>query len=81
MQANDFREKIEKALAGKSHIFRNDPARKAIDGLSSGVMANFDCKGTGPKNGFYIGRKRAYPVDTYVEFVVGLFSDEKSAAV
>jgi len=79
MDSKDFREKIEKALAGRTHIFRNDPIRKQLDGLSSGVLANFDCRKCGPKNGFYIGRKKAYPVDAYIEFVLSKFSDERTA--
>ena len=61
---------IEKALSGRPHIFRNDPLRKQIDGCSPGVLSNMDSAGRGPDGAFQIGRKIAYPIDSYVNWVV-----------
>jgi hypothetical protein len=66
----EFRAGIEKALSGRPHIFRNDPLRKQIDGCSAGVISNMDAAQKGPEGAFQIGRKIAYPIDSYVNWVV-----------
>ncbi len=65
-----IRIEIEKTLAGKPHIFRSDKTRQAIDGCSPGVMANFDCAGTGPSESFLVGRKIAYEKNSYIDWVL-----------
>jgi hypothetical protein len=72
-----IRVEIEKALSGKPYIFRTDKTRQALDGCSAGVMANFDCAGTGVKESFLIGRKIAYPTAAYIEWVVSRISQVK----
>jgi len=72
-----IRIEIQKALDGKPHIFRTDKSRQAIDGCSAGVLANFDCAGTGPKDAFFIGRKIAYPTANYIDWVIGRISQVK----
>jgi hypothetical protein len=66
---DDFRQRMMKLLAGKEHIFRQDDQRESIDGTNASVLSNFDSKGQGPKNRFFIGRKVAYPTADYIEWV------------
>lgn len=80
MTAEDLKTALEKALDCQPHIFRNDPRRKELDGNSAGVMANFDCQGTGPEGAFYIGRKIAYPTQQYIDWVVSRFSSRVKRA-
>jgi hypothetical protein len=72
-----IRIEIEKALYGKPYVFRTDKFRQALDGNSAGVLANFDCAGTGPKGAFLVGRKIAYPTAAYIEWVVSRISQVK----
>jgi hypothetical protein len=78
IEMNEKKERIrinlEKALAGRPHIFRRDKLRELLDGNSAGVLSNLDCKGLGPQNPFCIGRKVAYEVPDYVNWVVGRIS-------
>jgi hypothetical protein len=64
-----IRAEIEKALSGKPYIFRQDKQRQAIDGLSPGVLSNMDAAGKGVTGAVMIGRKIAYPIDSYVDWV------------
>ncbi|MEI6261772.1 MAG: hypothetical protein WCR46_17955 [Deltaproteobacteria bacterium] len=66
---NDFRTEVYRLLAGKSHIFRSDKERQAIDGTCAAVLSNMDNHGTGPKNRFKIGRKVCYPLTDYLDWL------------
>ena len=66
---DDFRQEMTNLLAGRKHIFRQDDQREAIDGTNASVLSNFDSKGQGPKNRFFIGRKVAYPTADYIEWL------------
>ncbi len=68
------RKNLEKELAGRPHILRTDKIRQMLDGNSAGVLSNLDCKGRGPKNPFFIGRKVAYLRDDYINWVVSRIS-------
>ena len=50
------------------------PRNKAYEytgGLyTNGTMANFDSDGEGPEGGFYIGRQKCYPVDSFCEWLI-----------
>jgi hypothetical protein len=78
IEMNEKKERIrinlEKALAGRPHIFRRDKLRQQLDGNSPGVLSNLDCKGQGPKSPFFIGRKVAYEVTDYVDWVLSRIS-------
>ncbi len=66
---NDFRTEVSRLLAGKSHVFRSDKERQAIDGTCAAVLSNMDSHGLGPKNRFKIGRKVAYKVEDYLDWI------------
>ncbi len=70
-----IRLEIEKALAGKPYIFRQSAERQAIDGLSAAVLSNMDAAGTGPAEAIQVGRKIAYPIDSYIEWVVSRITE------
>ena len=52
-----------------SIVARSEVGAFSGGSLNSGTMANEDCKGTGPKDSFYIGRKKVYPVDSLIEWM------------
>ncbi len=60
---------IQRALAGKPYIFRQDKQRQSIDGLSPGVLSNMDAAGKGIPGAIMVGRKIAYPIDSYIDWV------------
>jgi hypothetical protein len=66
---NDFRTEVSRLLAGKSHVFRSDKERQAIDGTCAAVLSNMDAHDLGPKNRFKIGRKVAYKVEDYLDWL------------
>jgi len=66
---NDFRTEVSRLLAGKTHVFRSDKLRQAIDGTGASVLSNMDNHGLGPKNRFKIGRKVAYKVEDYLDWI------------
>lgn len=70
-----IRAEIQRALAGKPYIFRQDKQRQAIDGLSPGVLSNMDAAGTGVAGAIMIGRKIAYPIDSYIDWVVSRITE------
>lgn len=37
--------------------------------ISPGTLANLDSTGDGPEGGFYVGRKKAYPVDAIIPWL------------
>jgi hypothetical protein len=65
----NFREAVSRLLAGKEFIFRSDKLRRSIDGVSLESINNMDVSGRGPANRFYIGRKVAYPITDYLDWV------------
>ena len=66
---NNFRTEVSRLLAGKTHVFRSDKQRQAIDGTCAAVLSNMDNHGAGPKNRFFIGKKVAYSVEDYVNWL------------
>jgi len=73
--SDKIRIEIQKALAGRPFIFRQDKKRQEIDGLSAGVLSNMDAAGTGVPNAIMVGRKIAYPIDSYVDWVVSRITE------
>ena len=65
----DFRVEILRQLEGRSHIFRTDKLRQSLDGTTATVLSQYDAAGTGPKNRFFIGKKVAYTVEDYVNWI------------
>jgi hypothetical protein len=70
-----IRAELERVLADRPYIFRQDKQRQSIDGLSAGVLSNMDAAGLGPAEKVMIGRKVAYPTTDYINFVIGRVSD------
>jgi hypothetical protein len=65
----DFRVEILRQLEGRSHIFRTDKLRQSLDGTTATVLSQYDAAGTGPKNRFFIGKKVAYTVADYLDWI------------
>jgi len=40
------------------------------DSISVGHLANLDSRGEGPKGAFYQGRRRIYPKNNFIEFLI-----------
>lgn len=74
---HQIRIEIETALQNFPYVFRQSKQRQLIDGCSSGVIANFDCAGTGPKESLMVGRKRAYVKASYIDWAVSRISAVK----
>jgi len=72
-----IRAELERLSENRPYYFRQDKDRRAIDGLSAGVLSNMDAAGTGPAEKIMIGRKVAYPVAAYIDWVVGRIREAK----
>lgn len=56
-------------------------ARDAVEKLTGGMinprtLSNHDCAGSGPEGMFYIGRRAAYPTDSFCEWLLSRVSLE-----
>jgi hypothetical protein len=72
---SQVRQNLEERLKDRTHIFRADRLRQELDGNSSGVLSNLDCRGVGPVGPFTIGRKVAYHKKNYINWVVSRITD------
>ena len=53
-----------------STIVARSEAKKFSGGMvSSGTLANLDCKGKGPDGGIKIGRKKGYTVESFIRWL------------
>lgn len=77
----NFRDAISRLLAGKEYIFRSDKLRQSIDGVTMQSINNMDVQGSGPGNRFYIGRKVAYPITDYLDWVCARASDDSTCGM
>jgi len=69
MQNLDELRKNVAALFPQGYVFRRCKVRAMVDGYSPAYLSNLDGKGIGIKNRFFIGRKCAYPLDSYLEWL------------
>jgi hypothetical protein len=74
MSVEEVRKCLQESLKGRPYIFRSDIARKSIDGFTKGALSNLDCKGRGPKNAFTVGKRVAYPIPEYIDWVISRIS-------
>jgi hypothetical protein len=72
-----IRAELERVLADRPYIFRQDKHRQSIDGLSAGVLSNMDAAGKGPADSLLIGRKIAYPTPAYISWLCARISEAK----
>ena len=72
---NEIESKIRDRIGNQPYIFRQAKVRQELDGLSAPVMANMDAQGRGPGGRLLIGRKVAYPVDAYIDWLMNRISE------
>jgi len=77
MSLEKIKQSLEQTLQNRPYILRIDPFRQQLDGLSPGVIANMDSAGTGPEGMFYVGRKAAYEISQYIEWLVGRMASHR----
>jgi hypothetical protein len=73
---NEIRTILEKKMQGMPYIFRDDKSRQGMDGCTSSSMNSLEHRGEGPAS-IRVGRKVAYPVASYIDWVMSRITTQK----